>query len=348
MIIANPIFDSVFKYLLQNLESAQLLIELVTRQNIETIIPINKDFIKANRKKIHFNDKYLKEVLKENRLDFACTIKNEKGEEKTIIIELQRTNLKTDLVRFRRYIGSHYLQSQAFNSKDQTEPLEPLEIQGIYFLGEGDRYTKDHLATITLPVTFDFDTNQPINKKSPFIQKLTHSIIVINIPALNNPKHQDSELFKILQIFNQENVVMNTKAQFIEIDEAQFPTKFRPLLQRLNADALDPDIALLLESEALVEESRNREIREYQKRQEKSQEQNKKLHESLLNERKAKIEAQRKQEEAQRKQEEAQRKQEEAQRNSIKMALEFGATPETIAEKLNLPLDEVNRIINTL
>jgi hypothetical protein len=38
----------------------------------------------------------------------------------------------------------------------------------------------------------------------------------------------------------------------------------------------------------------------------------------------------------------------EAQRNSIKMALEFGATPETIAEKLNLPLDEVNRIIKTL
>jgi uncharacterized protein with von Willebrand factor type A (vWA) domain len=155
-------------------------------------------------------------------------------------------------------------------------------------------------------------------------------------------------LYKILQIFNQENVVMNTKAQFIEIDEAQFPTKFRPLLQRLNADALDPDITLLLETEALVEESRNREIKEYKKRQEKSQEQNKKLHESLLNERKAKIEAQRKQEEAQRKQEEAQRKQEEAQRNSIKMALEFGATPETIAEKLNLPLDEVNRIIKTL
>jgi hypothetical protein len=155
-------------------------------------------------------------------------------------------------------------------------------------------------------------------------------------------------LYKILQIFNQENVVMNTKAQFIEIDEAQFPTKFRPLLQRLNADALDPDIALLLETEALVEESRNSEIREYQKRQEKSLEQNKKLHESL-------IEAQRKQKEERKAKIEAQRKQEEernarmeAQRNSIKMALEFGATPETIAEKLNLPLDEVNRIIKTL
>jgi membrane protein involved in colicin uptake len=72
-------------------------------------------------------------------------------------------------------------------------------------------------------------------------------------------------------------------------------------------------------------------------------------------ERKAKIEAQRKQEEAQRKQEEAQRKQEEAQRekeeaqrNSIKMALEFGATPEIIAQKLNLNLEEVNQIIKNL
>ena len=65
-------------------------------------------------------------------------------------------------------------------------------------------------------------------------------------------------------------------------------------------------------------------------------------------ERNARIEAQRKQEEERNARMEAQRKQEEAQRNSIKMALEFGATPETIAEKLNLPLDEVNRIINTL
>ena len=147
MIIANPIFDSVFKYLLQNLEAAQLLIELVTRYNIKTIIPINKDFIKANRNKFKFEEGYIKEVLKEHRIDFACTVKNEKGEEKTIIIELQRTNLKTDLVRFRKYIGFHYLQSHLLNSKDKTEPLEPLEIQGIYFLGEGDRYTKDHLAT---------------------------------------------------------------------------------------------------------------------------------------------------------------------------------------------------------
>jgi hypothetical protein len=46
--------------------------------------------------------------------------------------------------------------------------------------------------------------------------------------------------------------------------------------------------------------------------------------------------------------EEAQRKQEEAQRNSIKMALEFGATPEIIAQKLNLNLEEVNQIIKNL
>ena len=52
--------------------------------------------------------------------------------------------------------------------------------------------------------------------------------------------------------------------------------------------------------------------------------------------------------EAQRKQEEAQRKQIEAQRNSIKTLLKYGIKPEEIATELNLPLDEVNRIIKTL
>jgi predicted Holliday junction resolvase-like endonuclease len=59
-------------------------------------------------------------------------------------------------------------------------------------------------------------------------------------------------------------------------------------------------------------------------------------------------EAQRKQEEAQRKQEEAQRKQEEAQRNSVRMALNFGATKQQIAKELNLPLKEVERIVYEL
>jgi hypothetical protein len=61
-----------------------------------------------------------------------------------------------------------------------------------------------------------------------------------------------------------------------------------------------------------------------------------------------KEEALRKQEEAQRKQEEAQRKQEEAQRNSVRMALNFGATKQQIAKELNLPLKEVERIVYEL
>ena len=53
-------------------------------------------------------------------------------------------------------------------------------------------------------------------------------------------------------------------------------------------------------------------------------------------------------EEALRKQEEAQRKQEEAQRNSVRMALNFGATKQQIAKELNLPLKEVERIVYEL
>jgi len=53
-------------------------------------------------------------------------------------------------------------------------------------------------------------------------------------------------------------------------------------------------------------------------------------------------------EEAQRKQEEERNARMEALRNSIKTLLKYGIKPEEIATELNLPLDEVNRIIKTL
>jgi hypothetical protein len=59
-------------------------------------------------------------------------------------------------------------------------------------------------------------------------------------------------------------------------------------------------------------------------------------------------EALRKQEDALRKQEEALRKQEEALRNSVQGFLEFGATKEQIAKKLNLSQEEVEQIIHDL
>ena len=319
MIIANPIFDSIFKYLLLDLKAARLLIELITGYKVLKITPINKEFIKMNQDKVILNSDYMKELTKEYRLDFACTISIAGGKQKLIIIELQRANLVSDIVRFRKYIGFHYL-------LDHDTP-EPFDIQGIYFLGQGDKYTKDHLATISVPVTFDLETKRPINKKSTFIQKLTHSIIVINIQALNKVK-KNTELYQVLQIFNQRRTIVNTQSKYIEIDETKFPNKYRALLDVLNADTLDPKVSLLLTTEALIEEDRAKE--------------NKKLRDRML---KMQEEAQRKQEEAQRKQEEAQRKQEEAQLNAIKGFLQLGSSPDFIASCLNLTLDEVKKII---
>jgi hypothetical protein len=72
------------------------------------------------------------------------------------------------------------------------------------------------------------------------------------------------------------------------------------------------------------------------------------LREQAEEERRQKEEALRKQEEERRQKEEALRKQQEALRNSVRMALEFGATEEQIAMKLNLLPQEVERIISEL
>ena len=53
-------------------------------------------------------------------------------------------------------------------------------------------------------------------------------------------------------------------------------------------------------------------------------------------------------EEERRQKEEERRQKEEALRNSVKGFLEFGATKQQIAKKLNLPLKEVERIVYEL
>jgi hypothetical protein len=72
------------------------------------------------------------------------------------------------------------------------------------------------------------------------------------------------------------------------------------------------------------------------------------LRSAVKEERHQKEEAQRKQEEERSQKEEERRQKEEAQRNSVRMALNFGATKQQIAKELNLPLKEVERIVYEL
>jgi hypothetical protein len=102
MLIANPIYDVVFKYLMANLDIAKGVISTIIDEDIATL-----DF-KAQENVLKFTKGDTKE-LTYYHLDFVAKIKLKEGGYKNVLIELQKTNVPYDIERFRKYLTDDLL-----------------------------------------------------------------------------------------------------------------------------------------------------------------------------------------------------------------------------------------------
>jgi hypothetical protein len=126
----------------------------------------------------------------------------------------------------------------------------------------------------------------------------------------------------------------------MNVQEIDFPEKFRPIIRRLQAAAQKQEVrdTMTIEDDFIAE------LNDYEHRIAEATYQKE---EALLRqeeERSLKEEALRKQEEALRKQEEALRKQEEAlrkQEEAVRLLLSLGVPAAEVAQKLELDLDDV-------
>ena len=107
MQIANPIYDVVFKYLMEDSKIAKLLISSIIKQDIEILefrpqeftAEIDKEKTKRTKKK-RKDEQIFFSIY---RLDFSAKINTSEGE-KIVIIEIQKAKLATDIMRFRKYL----------------------------------------------------------------------------------------------------------------------------------------------------------------------------------------------------------------------------------------------------
>ena len=125
MLIANPIYDVVFKYLMDDNKVAKLFISTIIGEEIEklTIRPTEK-VISSKVQPISYTV---------YRLDFSAKIKTPEGY-KQVLIEIQKAKHAIDLMRFRRYLGEQYKTEDEVISEYGTEK-RPLPIIAIYLLG---------------------------------------------------------------------------------------------------------------------------------------------------------------------------------------------------------------------
>jgi hypothetical protein len=222
MQIANPIYDVVFKYLLEDNKIAKKLISLIIGEEIQSLT------FKPTERRGSIESHSLSVF----HLDFAATILQKNGQQKQVVIELQKAKISADIMRFRRYIGSQYTDPNHLD-----EQGKPLPILSIYILGHKLDHTNAPVIHVARTYT-DQATGEILKEKEPFIETLTHDSFVIQLSCLK--EHRRNLLEKVLHMFGETQT--DFKQQMLDIDESDYPKDYKDLIRRLQKAIAEPEV----------------------------------------------------------------------------------------------------------
>ena len=232
MEIANPIYDVVFKYMMEDNTVAKLLVSSIIGEDVVSLEPKPQERTREKDK-----EKVKGEIpnLTVYRLDFSAKIKVSEEKYKVIIIEMQKAELPTDIMRFRRYLGEQYIDSD--NKTINNGEIDAMQIYAIYFLGK-ELGIYDAPVLSVSPEIKDVSTGEIVNRESEFIEGLNHKSWIVQISCLKERRRNELEI--LLSVFDQSN--RTSDRHILNVVEEDFPEKFRPLIRRLKGAASDSTV----------------------------------------------------------------------------------------------------------
>jgi len=225
MRIANPIYDVVFKYMMEDLKVAKTFISAIIGEEV-----LELDFCPQE-----LTIKYRKESRTVVRMDFLARIKTTGGQ-KAVIIEMQKAQTSFDVKRFRRYIGKQYASPDNIY-RDENKNEYARQIYCIFFLGDGVNVPDVPVLTVTNLVK-DRKTGKEIDLHNEFIESLHHKSWIVQIPHLK--RHRRDDLEKLLSIFDQSNIADSN--YILKVSEKDFPEQYRHIIRRLKQAAENEEI----------------------------------------------------------------------------------------------------------
>ena len=223
--IANPIYDAIFKYLMEDQRIAKTVLSALLKKEVVKVEIRPHEYANSTKDRISMF-----------RLDFAATIRDENGKESAILIELQKTWVETETLRFSQYLGTYY--NLKDNVREENGQPYALPLVAIYILGH-------RVGDINEPIlyvshgTFDYNGNA-VSEGIPntFVESITHDSIIVQIPLLNG--QINNRLLKVLSVFDQSNADKhNTQLMRFDEDMYKGDVELQYLLQRLERAALD-------------------------------------------------------------------------------------------------------------
>jgi hypothetical protein len=188
MIIANPLYDVVFKYLLEDVEIARELLSTILGEEVQSVEVKPQETSTETSGDIR--------IL---RFDFKAVIKKPNGEMRKVLIELQKAKKAFNAMRFRRYLGDNYRKEDEVLNERGLPEKRPLPIVTIYFLGFPLNSVQSGLVKINREYV-DLVTQEILDIKEEFVELLTHDSYLIQVQKLG--KTTRSRLERVLQIFS--------------------------------------------------------------------------------------------------------------------------------------------------
>ena len=226
MHIANPIYDVIFKYMLEDNKTAKLFLSAIIQEEITEL-----EF-SAQERMVEIKPVTIEKMpLTVCRFDFSAKIKTETGF-KTAVIELQKAKYLSDLMRFRRYLGLHY-QSPDNTHDEQQEKAR--QIYCIYFLDYGMDLPPRPVLKVDYTIR-DAYTGDEFPASGEFVSGLHHRSWIVQIQQLKH--HRRNDLEKILSVFDQSNLTNNR--HIVDVDDESFPEEYQQIIRRLRKAMEDP------------------------------------------------------------------------------------------------------------
>ena len=228
MHIANPIYDVVFKFMMEDEKTAKSFLSAIIGEEVLEL-HFSAQERTLRRPLLNPTEEADKLFLTVCRFDFSAQISVPDGSVKTAMIELQKAKIVSDIMRFRRYLGLHYQNPN--NTYGTEENKKACPIYGIFLLGYdigiSDHpivHVHYHCEDGSTKQDFDFDTT------NEFLRSLHHQSWIIQINQLKHDHQNDLE--KLLSIFDQKNCTANH--HILNVDEDEFPALYRPIIRRLH------------------------------------------------------------------------------------------------------------------
>lgn len=222
--IANPIYDAVFKYLMEDNRIAKTLLSALLKKEVVSVTTRPHEYSNTTR-----------DTLSMFRIDFAAQVREDDGTLKVVLIELQKTWLDTETLRFRQYLGAQY--SNRENIKKDDKKGHALPMVAVYLLGHCVGNIEEPILYVNHK-SYNYDGVE-VTKGLPdaFVESLTHNSIIVQIPLLRG--RINNRLEKVLSVFDQSQLEDEDNTQVLTIDEDKYAgdSDMMYILHRLTAAA---------------------------------------------------------------------------------------------------------------